>query len=288
MASSLSTMSPSWTTAFFLFAGLWTLYYTLSAIYTWNRLRAFPATSWVANFSYMWLAKTTYSGKQYWVHRELHKSRGPLVRVGPNEIVTDDPEVMKMINGTNSTWHRDPFYITGRFNPYHDDLFSRLDPQDHKAAKSRTISAYSGRETPDLEAGINGILKTLMEVIETRYATRTTDSPAPPLLDLYLTSSYFTLDVITRLAFGKEFGYLREEKDHYGFLHSLHDLWPQMSTCADIPWIRNMLFSPLFLKSLGPKPTDESGFGALMGWVVCDKLVLSEFSQEPTSNPFAL
>lgn len=265
VASSLSTMSLSLTTVFFVCAGLATLCYALSAVYTWNRLRAFPAASWVANFSYMWLAKTTYSGKQYWVHRELHRNRGPLVRVGPNEIVTDDPDVMKSINSTSSTWHRDPFYITGRFNPYHDDLFSRLDPQDHKAAKSRTISAYSGRETPDLEAGINGVLKTLIEVIETRYATRTAGSPTPPLLDLYLTSSYFTLDAITRLAFGKEFGYLREEKDQYGFLHSLHDLWPQMSTCADIPWIRNILFSPLFLKSLGPKPTDESGFGALMG-----------------------
>lgn len=259
------TMSLSWTSALLLCAGLSTFYYTLTAVYTWNRLRAFPAASWVANFSYLWLAKTTYSGKQYWVHRELHKTRGPLVRVGPNEIVTDDPDVMRRINSTSSTWHRDPFYITGKFNPYHDDLFSLLDPQDHKAAKSRTISAYSGRETPDLEAGINGVVKTLIEVIGTRYATPTADSPVTPLLDLYHTSSYFTLDVITRLAFGKEFGYLREEKDHYDFLHSLHDLWPQMSTCADIPWIRNMLFSSFFLNLLGPKPTDKAGFGALMG-----------------------
>lgn len=87
----------------------------------------------------------------------------------------------------------------------------------------------------------------------------------PPLLDLYKTSGYFTLDVITRLAFGKEFGYLSEEKDHYNFMGSLHDLWPQMSTCADVPLIRNVLFSPFFLKLMGPKPTDKGGFGALMG-----------------------
>lgn len=265
MESSSPTMSSSWITAFFICAGVSTLCYVVTAIYTWNRLRAFPAASWVAHFSYLWLAKTTYSGRQYWVHRELHKTRGPLVRVGPNEIVTDDPEMMRRINSTSSKWNRDPFYITGKFNPYHDNLFSRLDHQEHKAAKSRTISAYSGRETPDLEAGINRIVQTLIEVIGSKYATATAGSPVPPFLDLYHTSSYFTLDVITRLAFGKEFGYLSEQKDHYGFLHSLHNLWPQMSTCADIPWIRNTLFSPLFLKLLGPKPTDESGFGALMG-----------------------
>lgn len=258
-------MGLNWTTTLLLCAGLSALYYAGTAIYTWHRLRAFPTASLIANFSYMWLAKTTYSGKQYWVHRGLHKNRGPLVRVGPNELITDDPDVMRRINSTSSTWHRDAFYVTGKFNPYHDDLFSLLDPKDHKTAKSRTISAYSGRETPDLEAGINSILNTLLEVIGTRYATPTADSPVTPLLDLYPTSNYFTLDVITRLAFGKEFGYLREEKDHHGFLHSLHKLWPQMSTCADIPWIRNTLFSPLFLKLLGPKPTDDTGFGALMG-----------------------
>lgn len=263
IASTLSTMS--WTAAIFVIAVICTLWYVATAIYTWNRLRAFPAASWTSHFSYLWLGKTTYSGKQYWIHRELHKTRGPLVRVGPNELVSDDPDVMRMINGTNSTWHRDPFYITGKFNPYHDDLFSLLDPLEHKRAKSRTISAYSGRETPDLEEGINSVLKTLLDVLEKRYATVTAGSPVPPLLDLGYTSNYFTLDVITRLAFGKEFGYLMDEKDHYGFLRSLHDLWPQMSTCADIPWIRNTLFSPLFLKLLGPKPTDKSGFGALMG-----------------------
>lgn len=262
---SLTLSTTSGGTAFSMFLGFCTLWYVTTAIYTWNKLKAFPAASWTAHFSYTWLGKTTYSGKQYWIHRELHKGRGPLVRVGPNELVSDDAAVMRMVNGTNSTWHRDPFYITGKFNPYHDDLFSLLDPQEHKRAKSRTISAYSGRETPDLEDGINSVLETLLYVLENKYATATANSPVPPLLDLGHISNYFTLDAITRIAFGKEFGYLREEKDHYGFLRSLHDLWPQMSTCADIPWIRNTLFSPLFLKLLGPKPTDKSGFGALMG-----------------------
>ncbi|OHW97442.1 pisatin demethylase [Colletotrichum incanum] len=246
-------------------AGIWVLCYLLSALYSWNRLGAVPAASWTAHFSYLWLAKTTYSGRQYWVHRSLHKSKGSLIRVGPNEVVTNDPKLVRKISGTDERWARDPFYITGKFNPYHDNMFSILNPREHQMAKSRRLAAYSGRETPDLEIGMDGLVKTLIHMIEARYTSPIKDSQGPPLLDLGRTSCYFTLDVITRLAFGKEFGYLDSENDHFGFLGSLHDLWPQMSTCADVPILRKFLFSSFFLKLMGPKTTDKVGFGALMG-----------------------
>lgn len=143
-------------------------------------------------------------------------------------------------------------------------MFSLLDPKIHAKAKARTVSAYSGRETPDLEQGVNGQIKSLVEIIRQRYATAAPNSPTARHLDLGKTSCYFTMDVITRLAFGKEWGYIKDETDHYSFLGGVKDLWPQMSTCADIPWISGVLFSPLFLKFLGPKNTDKSGFGALM------------------------
>ncbi|KAF3762478.1 cytochrome P450 monooxygenase [Cryphonectria parasitica EP155] len=263
MSSLLTTTS--WAAFVWLGVGFLILSYNLSALYTWNRLRAIPAASWTAHFSYLWLARNTYSGRQYWIHRDLHKRHGPLVRVGPNQLVTNEPDVVKMISGTNSSWVRDSSYITGRLNPYYDNLFSLLDPKEHNLAKSRTIAAYSGRETPDLEIGVDSQVKTLIDTIRTRCATPSADSPVPPLLDLGTTSCYFTMDVITRLAFGSAFGYLRDNKDHHNFLGSIRELWPRMSACADVPWIRNFLFSRPFLKLMGPKPTDKSGFGALMG-----------------------
>lgn len=235
------------------------LYYAIQAIFTWRHLSNVPAAHWLANFSDLWLASHTFSGKQYWMHKNLHKTHGPLVRVAPNMIVTNDVSVLKKISGTDETWFRDPYYKTGKFNPYHENLFSRLDPKEHKWAKSRTIAAYSGRDTPDLEVGVNEMINVLISTLETKYAEK------PLYLDLYRTSNFFTLDVIMRLAFGKERGYLKEEKDHFGFLKSLHDLWPQMSTCADLRIMRRILFSKVFLTLMGPKASDKSGFGALMG-----------------------
>lgn len=237
------------------------VWYTTSSVVAWWKLRKFASAAWLANFSYLWLAKTTYSGRQYWVHRELHHEH-KLVRIGPNELITGDPEILRRINKERSGYDRGSWYTSGRFNPYHDNMFSVEKSADHAKFKSRVAHAYTGREILDMEIGVNEQVTTLLSVMRGRYAGQNRH------LELGQFSSFFTLDVITRLAFGHEFGYLDQETDLYGFLGSLHDLWPRISTSADVPWIRNILFSTPFLKLLGPKPQDKAGFGALMGQVI--------------------
>lgn len=237
--------------------------YLLNVARTWFRLRHIPSPSFWAGISYLWLARTTYSGKQYWIHRDLHKKYGSLIRIGPNEVVTDDPAIVKEMSSAHSTFKRGTWYLTGRFNPYHDNLFTILEPNPHKKAKARSLPAYLG--TPGLEKCIDEQVTTLLTVIRERYMVSPFDGQQKPLLNMGSISCYFTMDVITRLAFGAETGYMRDEKDHYEFLEFVRELWPRMSTSADVPWIREFLFSVPFLKLFGPKPTDKTGFGALMG-----------------------
>ncbi|KAI1862759.1 uncharacterized protein JN550_009906 [Neoarthrinium moseri] len=234
------------------------VWYISTGIYAWWRLRKFSAVHWLANFSYLWLAKTTYSGRQYWVHREL-QNKHKLVRIGPNELMTDDPAILRKISAARSNYDRDSWYTSGRFNPYHDNLFSVLRSDVHTQFKSRTSHAYSSREIPDMEVGVNQQINTLIRVMRDRYALGNQN------LELGEVSCFFTMDVITRLAFGQEFGYLAKNTDHYSFPQGVRELWPRMSTSADIPWIRNVLFSKTLLRFLGPKSTDKAGFGALMG-----------------------
>ncbi|KAI1663830.1 BcABA1 cytochrome P450 monooxygenase [Pyrenophora tritici-repentis] len=235
------------------------------ALVRYVRLRHIPSPSIFASTSYLWLARSTYSGKQYWIHRDLHKKYDPLVRIGPNEITTDDPEILKKIASTSSDYSRATWYLTGRFNPYHDNLFTILEPKPHKRIKDRSMPAYLGRDTPGLEIIINQYVEKLVDVLRERYLAPQPGQQDSPLLNLSLITNFFTMDVITKLGFGHEIGYLRDEKDHYNFLSQVHSLWPQMSTSADVPWIREILFSTPFLKLLGPKHTDKKGFGALMG-----------------------
>ncbi|KAK8001025.1 hypothetical protein PG991_013247 [Apiospora marii] len=231
------------------------LCYVLTSIAAWHRLRRFPAVHWSAHFSYFWAGKTVYSGKQYWVHRAMFDGREdmPLLRTGPNELTTNDPDILRRVNAARSGYDRSPWYTAGRFNPYYDNMFTVLKANEHARFRARTAAAYTGARSP-------------------------TWRPASGrLLDLGPISTYFTVDVVTRLGFGKEFGFLADESDKYNFLHELKQLWPRMSTSADVPWIRAVLFSKPVLKLLGPKPRDKTGFGALMG--VAEKQVGKRFAQ---------
>ncbi|CAN9289076.1 unnamed protein product [Alternaria alternata] len=185
-----------------------------------------------APFSYYWLGRTTYSGRQYWVLRDLHAKHGPLVRIGPNEVLTDDPNVLRTVSSTRSNCARSDWYHAGRFNPYRDNLFTILDPEAHKKAKARSMAAYNGRDTGGLEGIIDEQVKKFIDVIRNRYVIASPGN-GQPLLDLVAITSYFTMDVITRMGFGKAVGYLEDEKDHYDFLGTVDGLWPRMSTVAD-------------------------------------------------------
>ncbi|KAI9148340.1 Cytochrome P450 monooxygenase aba1 [Paramyrothecium foliicola] len=250
-----------------------TVYYATSSLLAWHRLRQFPAASWSSHFSYFWSATKTYSGRQYWVYKELHhRDKRPLVRIGPNELMTDDPEIIRKINSGRSGYDRSTWYTGGRFNPYHDNMFTVLGENEHTKFKSRTSHAYTAREAPDMEVGIDQQVSTMISIMRQRYAA------TGKLLDLGQTTNYFTLDVITRLAFGQAFGYLSAEEDRHNFLKSLKELWPWMTITADTPWIRRVVFSKLFLKFLGPKPEDKKGFGALMA--VAQRLIEKRFAEE--------
>ncbi|KAK8029626.1 hypothetical protein PG993_010917 [Apiospora rasikravindrae] len=250
------------------------LWYVLTSTAAWYRLRDFPAVHWSAHFSYFWAARTAYGGQQYWVHRAMFDGRDadetPLLRIGPNQLITNDPDIVRRVNAARSGYDRDPWYAAGRFNPYYDNMFSVLSTPQHARWRARTSHAYTGREVPDFEAGVNQQLVTFLELLRTYAAS------SGRLLDFGPVSSYFTVDVITRLAFGKEFGFLAEESDKYNFLTELTALWPRMATSADVPWIRAVLFSTPVLKLMGPKGRDKTGFGALMG--IAEKEVAKRFA----------
>lgn len=254
------------TTFAVLVSGLSLVFAAYNSFVKWKRLRHIPAPSWLAHISCLWIATTTYGGRQYWVHRDLHRKLGPLVRIGPNEILTDDPQVLKHVSSAGSKYTRSSYYQAARFNPYHDNLLSLIDSEAHRKAKMRSSAAYSGRETPGWDHAVDEQLRILINVLRERYAVSQTNGERP-FLDLEHITCYFTMDVITKMTFGEEVGYLRDEKDHYEFFSTLRSLWPQMSTVADVHWARKIVFSPWFLRLFGPSATDSHGFGALMGYV---------------------
>ncbi|KAI1499378.1 pisatin demethylase [Biscogniauxia marginata] len=256
-----------------LAGGLLTLYFLVSSFYSWYRLRHIPGP-FLASISYLWLARVAKGGRQFWVYRDMYKKYGPLIRVGPNEISTDDPEVIRHISSARSTWARDPWYLAARFDPYHDNVFTMLEAGPHDRFKAKIAGAYGGRETPALETGIDIQIASLLDLLRRKYLSSDEPSPGDEKdgsdssyrpVEFSELASYFSMDVITKLAFGEEFGYLKTDSDIYGFLAEVRVTWPGLAVALDLPWLRKVLFSRTYLRLFGPRPTDSGGLGKLMG-----------------------
>ncbi|KAI0977265.1 cytochrome P450 [Xylaria arbuscula] len=246
-----------------VFFSLFAAYLLGSSIYQWHRLRHIPGP-FLASFSHLWIGYSGWSGKQYEIHKHLGEKYGPLVRIGPNVVSTDDPETIRRISSAKSVYPRSGWYDGARFHPNSDAMFTMVEPARHDKHKAKTSHGYSGRETPGLEAAINEQIGNLINLIRRKYVRNPGTSSKVMPLDLSKVFPFFTLDVISRIALGKEFGCLDADKDVHGFYHVVESYLPLMNVIADVPWIRKIVFSTLGISLFGPKPTDKTGLGLMM------------------------
>lgn len=240
-------------------------YWLASAFYQWHRLRKVPGPL-LAGFSYLWVFRAILSANQSGVYCDLAKKYGHLVRVGPNDLITDDPEVLKRMSRARSPYGKDGFYGCSLKHPDHENMFSTLDVADHDRIKARLLGPYSGRETDDMEPIVDGFVDAFTQYIRDKARPKDAGSSVPVVIDLAPATVYFTTDIITRVAFGKELGFLRSDSDVYGLLANSNAAVRFLAVPLAIPWLRNIVTSRLCQKLFGPKSTDTAGMGVLLGF----------------------
>lgn len=111
-----------------------------------------------------------------------------------------------------------------------DSVFTLQDYVSHDKRKEQISIAYNitGREVDLIEPSIDEQVLAMVDTLRTRYLPEH-EKCNPPLLDFSDFSSFLTMDVITRAAFGEEFGHLRTNSDVTGFLTDLRQLWPMVA-----------------------------------------------------------
>lgn len=171
-----------------------------------------------------------------------------------------------------------------KFDPTRDNLFSMRDEVAHTKLRAKMAAGvrftlmksstdtnadllgyqYSGKENESMEGSIDAIIAQLVELIEKEYLS-TGDVHKP--MDWGEMSSFFTLDVISELAFGKPFGYLEHNRDPFNYLEMIKTFVPIMMIQADVYWLSSFLQSRL-LRGFLPKESDKLGFGAFIGYII--------------------
>jgi hypothetical protein len=108
-----------------------------------------------------------------------------------------------------------------------------------------------------MEAAIDTQIAQFIELIETKYLS--TNVEYRPM-DFAQKAQYFTLDVISDLAFGQALGYLEQDADVHDYIKITESSVPGMLVMANFPTLVDLLHSR-FLRWLMPNETDNLGFG---------------------------
>jgi hypothetical protein len=103
-------------------------------------------------------------------------------------------------------------------------------------------------------------ISNLVKLIKCKYLS-TSKNCSP--IDLAQKNLYFTLDVISDLAFGQSFGYLKEDGDVFDYIKITNSYIPVMLVLANVPLIADLLHSQFFRRFL-PKESDKLGVGAFI------------------------
>ncbi|KAM3515844.1 hypothetical protein MY11210_000615 [Beauveria gryllotalpidicola] len=190
---------------------------------------------------------------------------GPLVRIGPNQLVSSDPEVLRRISSVRGNYTKGRFYKAGRIIPGVDNVVSALNEDKHKAMRAQMNSTFTvkGDEDYGFEAAMDRQIQSFITMLESKYAS--TDSEIRPV-DMAEKTQFLALDIIGDISIGKPFGYLKQDQDLYNFNEINMSSLPIMTFVSVLPRIVDVIHTWPFRLAL-PKEGDQVGFGRLLKFV---------------------
>ncbi|OQD98439.1 hypothetical protein PENSOL_c009G10927 [Penicillium solitum] len=188
--------------------------------------------------------------------------RSDLTRIGPNWLMTSDPEIIRYMSAAKYKHQKSSWYESLKVDPYVHSVFSEPSLEKHDKLRVKMQSGYSLKENRDLGVKIDAEIASLVNLIERKYIS--TAKEVRPI-DLAQAAQYWSLDVITSIALGDPFGYLTEDRDMYDFVKIIQGELPLATVCSSTPTLGNLVFGSGLVTLIGPTPKDEAGRGKLMG-----------------------
>ncbi|SPO06076.1 related to pisatin demethylase (cytochrome P450) [Cephalotrichum gorgonifer] len=242
-------------------------------LYSWNRLRHIGGPT-LAAFSNLWIVRAMTGGKTDLVLAEVNEKYGSLVRVGPNELLTSDPTLLRRINGVRSRYKRSEWYLAMRFDPARDNVLSQRDDELHNVLRTKMSAGYSGKEVDALEYKVDRNIVALINLLGEKYVS-TPGNPRP--VDFGPMAQYFTLDVISDIAYSEPFGCLASDSDILGYIQAVNESIPMVMLFSAMPRL-NWILQSAIMKRFLPSDRDQLGFGRLMK--ICKQKASERFGED--------
>ena len=234
---------------------------------------------WLGKFSRLWLVKTLATGDSARMFADVNREYGPLVRVSPNQVMTDDPDTISRMLATNSKYLRAHWFESLRVTPEIASIISERDLQKHKVLRYKLSPGFSGRGIDSIEGTVDKYMKIWVNHIASNW---TSEPGVTKPFNVGAQIEYLTVDIISQMCLGRDFGYIEADRDILGFMHAvevgmianlqfsvLHELQALYRLLTRVPGLRRVLV---------PHREDKSGLGRMMG-------VINEAMDKRQSRP---
>ncbi|KAH8671548.1 pisatin demethylase [Xylariales sp. PMI_506] len=212
----------------------------------WRRLRHVPGPFWWSLTPFP-LLSTNLRGDPHKILSNLSKEYGPVVRIGPNAVLTTDYKHCQKMEAHKSLYRKGPWYGTFRFQKGKEHSFAMLDEAKHSALRTK-------------EEAIDRQLARLFHLIDRKYLSTNNDFKE---FDLSVLTQFLALDIVGDMTFGKPFGFLDDGKDMYEWIKWNEGFFPIASTCATFPFLAK-IFQTWPFSELLPRSTDKTGLGCFI------------------------
>ncbi|KAE9363167.1 cytochrome P450 [Stipitochalara longipes BDJ] len=208
---------------------------------TWLRLRHIPGPRF-AGVAELWLLQSVRGGRCHMDTAEACKKYGSIVRVGPHQLVTGDPDVLRKMSAVRSPYRRSSYYDGMRLEPNYTHVLSERDENRHNQLRANMGPGF-------------------IHLLGSKYLSTNTEFKP---VDFAPKAQYFTLDVISEIAFGEAFGNLEADEDLASYIKTTEETIPILICLTVFPWLVRIFFSWPFTYLL-PSDKDTVGLGKLMG-----------------------
>ncbi|KAI1924231.1 hypothetical protein LOZ65_003126 [Ophidiomyces ophidiicola] len=188
-------------------------------------LRSIPGPFW-AKWTPLWMI---YHVRKRNIHRhmiKIHEKYGPLVRVGPNEVSTSNPEALRVIYGAGTGFRKSDWYCVWQ-GIRKWDLFGERNEDIHRGQRRLVSNIYSLSNMKKLEPYVNNTVKLFLSNVF---------KADKRSINLSLWIQLFAFDVIGEVTFSKPFGFLKSGTDN-GTFQQIDNTLACAAWVGYMPWL---------------------------------------------------
>lgn len=189
-----------------------------------------PGPYW-ASISNWWYFKAVRDALDERYQFALHEKYGPVVRVSPNDVQIADAAAIDQIYSAKAGFTKTEFYDSFMPNiSKHRDLFTDRDEAHHATRRKIIGPFYSQGAVLEHEPQIANVIELFCKQMDKFASTG-------EIFDISLWLRKYTFDVIGVLFYGKEngFGFICDNIDYNGWMHTLDTMVPPVSSLSYIP-----------------------------------------------------